>query len=100
VQTLTPKQSSFVQHVANGCSYTQAYREAYATHGKVETLRTDASRLARLPHIAVAIETRKRKARARREHASLEGLFRQFHYGKASVQMKAAVQLGKSVGLF
>jgi hypothetical protein len=51
----------FAEEVASGLSFSQAYREAYdCQHSKASTIRTDASRLARMPKITEAIEKRRR----------------------------------------
>ena len=59
---LTPKQEKFVEAVASGSAptLTSAYTEAgYQVNGKGSTLRTNASRLAKKPHVAPIIEERK-----------------------------------------
>ena len=44
-EKLTPKQESFARLVANGSSYADAYREAYASKGKDQTVHNESSKL-------------------------------------------------------
>ena len=56
---LTHKQKEFARKVALGSPKTQAYRETYNTKGKATTVGTDASKLARNPHVSLEIEAYK-----------------------------------------
>ena len=44
-EKLTPKQEAFARLVANGSSYADAYREAYASKGKDQTVHNESSKL-------------------------------------------------------
>jgi phage terminase small subunit len=48
---LTAKQAEFVRHVVSGCSLADSYRLAYNSSGTSGTVRVEASRLAKQPHI-------------------------------------------------
>jgi phage terminase small subunit len=63
---LTAKQAAFVQHVANGYSLADSYRSAYNSSGTSGTVRVEASRLMKQPHIVAALH-RQRLAQER-EH--------------------------------
>ena len=57
-QSLTERQREFVRLVCSGESptLTEAYRRAFDTGGKPSTVRTEASRMWRKPHIVAAVE--------------------------------------------
>lgn len=52
---LTAKQTRFVQNVASGLSLADSYRHAYNSGGRSATVRVEACRLTKQPHIATAI---------------------------------------------
>jgi hypothetical protein len=52
---LTHKQRQFARYFADGCSLAAAYRRAYNTHAKPNTVRVEACRLNRKPGIAAEI---------------------------------------------
>ena len=57
---LTPKQAKFCALVAGGQRLSEAYRQAYnADHMKDASVRTESSKLSKLPHVASAIENLK-----------------------------------------
>ena len=54
---LTPKQAAFCGFVAQGQDRTEAYRRAYDAKNMLESsVRTESSRLAKLAHVAAAIQ--------------------------------------------
>lgn len=74
---LTPQQRQFAQSVADGSSYTAAYRAAYRCHtAKPHTVSVDASRLANMPKIAAAIEQMYRQATWNEADWRQEAIFR------------------------
>ena len=80
----TSKQREFARLVAEGSTLADAYAEAYETSGKRETIRREASRLARSPNVAPmieaegkAIESAQLPTRATRRRFVLERLVRE-----------------------
>jgi hypothetical protein len=57
-ESLTARQREFVRLVCSGESptLTDAYRRAFDTQGKPSTVRTEASRMWRKPHVVAAVE--------------------------------------------
>jgi hypothetical protein len=53
---LTPKQREYARNVALGKTKADAYREAYNTKGKTNTVGTEVSRLSKNPSVALEIE--------------------------------------------
>ena len=53
---LTPKQEAFAQAVAGGKSYADAYRSAYASKGKHQTVHSEGSKLMKDPKVAHRID--------------------------------------------
>jgi phage terminase small subunit len=72
---LTTKQEQFVQHVIGGYSLADSYRLAYNSASRPATVRVEASRLAKQPHIVAAIH-RQRLANEREQLKLLRDLAR------------------------
>ena len=104
----TSKQREFARLVAEGSTLADAYAEAYETSGKRETIRREASRLARSPNVAPmieaegkAIESAQLPTRATRRRFVLERLVRESETAPSdSARIRALELLGKSVGAF
>jgi len=110
MKPLTPKQSRFCELVAGGISGSEAYRNAYAAGGMNDaSIRQEAHRLSRLPHIAEAV-TRLREQDSEMVHATekvrsdwiIERLMDEASNFKnpASSRVRALEILGKANGLF
>ena len=112
---LTPKQEAFAQAVAGGQSYADAYRSAYSSKGKHQTVHTEGSKLANDPKVAHRIEMitgQKPRAIARKAVTDRElvvGKLRRWTEdgidpatGEAPTpaQLQAAQLLGRTVALF
>ncbi|MFL6465982.1 MAG: hypothetical protein ACJ73N_16435 [Bryobacteraceae bacterium] len=67
---LTAKQSAFVQHVLSGYSLADSYRFAYNSSGTSGTVRVEASRLMKQPHILATLH-RERLKREREQFREL-----------------------------
>jgi phage terminase small subunit len=101
---LTHKQMSFAEHVAGGCSYSAAYREAYRCKtARSRTIRTEASRLANTPKVAAMIDTltiEVKELERQRNMTPEEALLEQLRYGETVKERIAAARiLGKSLSL-
>jgi hypothetical protein len=97
---LTSKQMLFAEKVASGLSFSQAYREAYkCQRSKPSTIRTDASRLARMPKIVQAIQNSKRKRQWQQLVLADSRLAEPvFHYTQGTdeaVRLKSLRRIGK-----
>ena len=103
----TSKQREFARLVAEGATLADAYAEAYETNGKRETIRREASRLARSHNVAPmieaegkAIEAREQPTRGSRKRWVLERLVNEAENGSDSSRIRALELLGKSVNAF
>mgnify|MGYP003111989952 FL=1 len=114
-EKLTPKQESFAQAVAGGQSYADAYRSAYSSKGKHQTVHTEGSKLANDPKVAHRIEMitgQKHRAIARKAVTDRElvvGKLRRWTEDgidpatgeePTPAQLQAAQLLGRTVALF
>ena len=114
-EKLTPKQEAFAQAVAGGQSYADAYRSAYSSKGKHQTVHTEGSKLANDPKIAHRIEMitgQKHRAIARKAVTDRElvvGKLRRWTEDgidpatgeePTPAQLQAAQLLGRTVALF
>ena len=112
---LTPKQEAFAQAVAGGQSYADAYRSAYSSKGKHQTVHTEGSKLANDPKVAHRIEMitgQKHRAIARKAVSDRElvvGKLRRWTEDgiepatgeePTPAQLQAAQLLGRTVALF
>ena len=112
---LTPKQEAFAQAVAGGQSYADAYRSAYSSKGKHQTVHTEGSKLANDPKVAHRIEMitgQKHRAIARKAVTDRElvvGKLRRWTEDgidpatgeePTPAQLQAAQLLGRTVALF
>jgi hypothetical protein len=101
------KQREFARKVAEGSSLTDAYADSYETNGKRETIRREASRLARNPVVAPmieaesqAIELAELPSRASRRRWVMERLAKESEIGSDSSRIRALELIGRSVGAF
>jgi hypothetical protein len=70
---ITAKMDMFAQHVAEGMSLADAYRQAFITANmKAKTIRDDASRLAQHPGVRAAIEAYRAEIEERSRISALE----------------------------
>ena len=110
MKTLTPKQARFCGLVAGGMSGSESYRNAYAAGGMNDaSIRQEAHRLSRLPHIAAAI-TRLREEDSAVRHSTdrlrndwiLQRLQDEAMNSKnpASARVRALEVVGRANGLF
>ena len=114
-EKLTPKQEAFAQAVAGGQSYADAYRSAYSSKGKHQTVHTEGSKLANDPKIAHRIEMitgQKHRAIARKAVTDRElvvaklrrwtedGIDPATGEEPTPAQLQAAQLLGRTVALF
>ena len=114
-EKLTPKQEAFAQAVAGGQSYADAYRSAYSSKGKHQTVHTEGSKLANDPKVAHRIEMitgQKHRAIARKAVTDRElvvGKLRRWTEDgidpatgeePTPAQLQAAQLLGRTVALF
>jgi phage terminase small subunit len=95
---LTAKQRHFAEQIANGRSYTAAYRAAYHCYtAKPSTIRTEASRLANSPKILAVIEEiereRYRKTPEGAALTAIDVLLEQCLNGSAKERLMAADRL-------
>ena len=112
---LTPKQEAFAQAVAGGQSYADAYRSAYSSKGKHQTVHTEGSKLANDPKVAHRIEMitgQKHRAIVRKAVTDRElvvGKLRRWTEDgidpatgeePTPAQLQAAQLLGRTVALF
>ena len=112
---LTRKQEAFAQAVAGGQSYADAYRSAYSSKGKHQTVHTEGSKLANDPKVAHRIEMitgQKHRAIARKAVTDRElvvGKLRRWTEDgidpatgeePTPAQLQAAQLLGRTVALF
>ena len=112
---LTPKQEAFAQAVAGGQSYADAYRSAYSSKGKHQTVHTEGSKLANDPKVAHRIEMitgQKHRAIVRKAVSDRElvvGKLRRWTEDgidpatgeePTPAQLQAAQLLGRTVALF
>ena len=112
---LTPKQEAFAQAVAGGQSYADAYRSAYSSKGKHQTVHTEGSKLANDPKVAHRIEMitgQKHRAIARKAVTDRElvvaklrrwtedGIDPATGEEPTPAQLQAAQLLGRTVALF
>jgi hypothetical protein len=109
-KSLTPKQARFASLVAKGQTKTQAYRTAYeATGMKQSTIKVEAHKVSKLPHVAEAIDSYKRQdGPSKRVQEQLEAdwvierlmdMASREHYPPAS-RVRSLELLGKISGLF
>ena len=106
---LTPKQHKFAELVAGGDTLSDSYRAAYnATNMKPQGIRNEASKLMANQYVTLMVDTLRRRVEAAiqvievstkaKVLAKLEDLM---HKAKTeSVQLGAAIALGKTIGLF
>jgi hypothetical protein len=106
---LTPKQHKFAELVAGGNSLSDSYRGAYnATNMKPQGIRNEASKLMANQYVTMMVDTLRGRTEAAiqvievstraKVLAKLEDLMNKAK--TESVQLGAAVALGKSVALF
>ena len=103
----TNKQREFARLVAEGSTLADAYAEAYDTSGKRETIRREASRLARNPLVAPmieehgkVIEAREQPTRGSRRRWVLERLANEAETGSDASRVRALELIGKACGAF
>ncbi len=101
------KQREFARKVAEGSSLADAYADAYDSSGKRETIRREASRLARNPIVAPMIEAESKAielaqlpSRASRRRWVMERLAKESEIGSDSSRIRALELIGRSVGAF
>ena len=101
------KQKEFARRVAEGSTLADAYADAYDSNGKRETIRREASRLARNPVVAPmieeeskAIELAELPSRASRRRWVMERLAKESEVGSDSSRIRALELIGRSVGAF
>jgi phage terminase small subunit len=114
-EKLTPKQEAFAQAVAGGQSYADAYRSAYSSKGKHQTVHTEGSKLANDPKVAHRIDMitgQKHRAIVRKAVTDRElvvGKLRRWTEDgidpstgeePTPAQLQAAQLLGRTVALF
>ena len=112
---LTPQQEAFAQAVAGGQSYAAAYRSAYSSKGKHQTVHTEGSKLANDPKVAHRIDMitgQKHRAIVRKAVSDSElvvGKLRRWTEDgidpatgeePTPAQLQAAQLLGRTVALF
>ena len=106
---LTPKQHKFAELVAGGDTLSDSYRGAYnAANMKPQGIRNEASRLMANPYVTTMVDTLRRRVEAAiqvmgvstkaKVLAKLEDLMDKAE--SESVQLGAAVALGKTIALF
>lgn len=103
----TNKQREFARLVAEGSTLADAYAEAYETSGKRETIRREATRLAKTPSMTTllkdaneVVEKALLPTRASRRRWVLERLASEAENGSDASRVRALELLGKSVGAF
>lgn len=103
----TAKQREFARLVAEGSTLADAYASAYDATGKRETIRREASRVARNPIVAPmieeegrAIEAREQPTRSTRRRWVLERLAREAESGSDASRVRALELIGKTCGAF
>jgi hypothetical protein len=108
-RTLTPKQSHFARCVAQGMSLADAYREAYDTNAKPQTIYTSATALNKDPMIRdridkiIAAKDLAVVRNAVHDREKVRAFLRDMMETaepKDSAKLRAAELLGKSSGLF
>lgn len=104
---LTPKQARFVELVAGGASYSDAYRASYATNGSDNTVNVAASKLMKNEKVKTALEAmlaggHKDPNNALNERWVLERLKSEADNARnsGSVRVRALELLGKYQGMF
>ena len=112
---LTPKQEAFARLVATGKSYAEAYREAYASKGKDQTVHNESSKLMRNPYVASRVDAlieQKERALVRKavDDRSLvtnklrawveDGIDPKTGDEPTQAQLQAAQLLGRTVAMF
>ena len=106
---LTPKQHKFAELVAGGDTLSDSYRAAYnATNMKPQGIRNEASKLMANQYVTLMVDTLRRRVEAAIQVmevstkakilAKLEDLM--YKAKTESVQLGAAIALGKTIGLF
>ena len=90
----------FAERVASGLSLSQAYREAYhCEQSKASTIRTEASRLARMPKIVQAIQNSKRQLQWQQlilaDSRLAEPVFHYMQGADEAVRLKSLRRIGK-----
>ncbi|MFL6446197.1 MAG: terminase small subunit [Bryobacteraceae bacterium] len=93
---LSHKQRQFAEAVANGATYTDAYRTIYSDRGKPSTARSEGSRLANNPKVARAIRQLQEPVLETLKEAQLavlQELTAQFKYGNARERERAGKTL-------
>jgi phage terminase small subunit len=100
---LTPKQRQFAQLVANGATYTDAYRQAYSDRGKPATARCEASKLANLPKMAEEIDRLLQPPMdllEQAQHLTIQMFLNEAQHGSTSRERQGALKtLGRMAGL-
>jgi hypothetical protein len=93
---LTHRQHQFAAKIADGFTYSRAYRESYGCKkAKSSTIRTSASRLANTPKIANAIDEllqAKERAGESPAEAAIRTLLDEMHNGKTGRERIRAAQ--------
>jgi phage terminase small subunit len=100
---LSQKQRQFAEAVANGATYTSAYRTVYSDRGKLSTARSEGSRLANNPKVARAIRQLQQPVLEPLQQAQLailQGLMAQFKYGTAREREQAGKMIVSSSLLY
>ena len=112
---LTPKQEAFAQAVAGGKSYADAYRSAYASKGKHQTVHSEGSKLMKDPKVAhridqlIGLKERAIQRKAVSDRELVVGKLRRWvedgidpttHEEPTAAQLQAAQLLGRTVALF
>ena len=114
-EKLTPKQEAFARLVANGSSYADAYREAYSSKGKDQTVHNESSKLMANQYVSSRVDQligQKERAIARKAVTDRElvvGKLRRWTEDgidpatgeePTPAQLQAAQLLGRTVALF
>ena len=112
---LTPKQEAFARLVATGKSYAEAYREAYASKGKDQTVHNESSKLMRNQYVTSRVDAlieQKERALVRKavDDRSLvtnklrawveDGIDPKTGDEPTPAQLQAAQLLGRTVAMF
>lgn len=71
-EALTPKQKEYARNVALGKTKADAYREAYNTKGKSNTVGTEVSRLSKNPSIALEVEAYREAIEAEKHRTPIQ----------------------------
>ena len=114
-EKLTPKQEAFARLVANGSSYADAYREAYSSKGKDQTVHNESSKLMANQYVSSRVDQligQKERAIARKAVTDRElvvaklrrwtedGIDPATGEEPTPAQLQAAQLLGRTVALF